>query len=342
VIHLPQLIQDLAIILITAATVTLIFKKLGQPVVLGYLIAGFLLSPHVPLVPTIKDLGSVKVWAEIGVIFLLFGLGLEFSLKKLAQVGRAASITAFFEVAFMLSLGFATGQALGWSQIDSLFLGGILSISSTTIIVRAFDELGLKGHRFVSLVFGVLLVEDIVAILLLVLLSTVALSQTFSGGELMSSGLKLGFFLVLWFSLGVYLLPLLLHRIRVLMNDEIFGPVLPVISFTTKEEAMQIIRRHPNPLAFYVFTSSGTRENDWLNSVAFGGGCVNNASWHLTNHHLPFGGRGFSGSGNYHGKYSFETFSHKKAVMKTPTWFDPAMKYPPLKGKLKFFKWIIR
>lgn len=126
------------------------------------------------------------------------------------------------------------------------------------------------------------------------------------------------------------------------MNDEIFGPVLPVISFTTKEEAMQIIRRHPNPLAFYVFTSSGTRENDWLNSVAFGGGCVNNASWHLTNHHLPFGGRGFSGSGNYHGKYSFETFSHKKAVMKTPTWFDPAIKYPPFRGKLKLFKWVIR
>lgn len=126
------------------------------------------------------------------------------------------------------------------------------------------------------------------------------------------------------------------------MNDEIFGPVLPVISFTTKEEATNIIRRHPNPLAFYVFTSSGTRERDWLNSVAFGGGCVNNASWHLTNHHLPFGGRGFSGSGNYHGKYSFETFSHKKAVMKTPTWFDPAIKYPPFNGKLKLFKWVIR
>lgn len=126
------------------------------------------------------------------------------------------------------------------------------------------------------------------------------------------------------------------------MNDEIFGPVLPVISFTTKEEATNIIRRHPNPLAFYVFTSSGTREKDWLNSVAFGGGCVNNASWHLTNHHLPFGGRGFSGSGNYHGKYSFETFSHKKAVMKTPTWFDPAIKYPPFNGKLKLFKWVIR
>jgi aldehyde dehydrogenase (NAD+) len=127
-----------------------------------------------------------------------------------------------------------------------------------------------------------------------------------------------------------------------IMQDEIFGPILPVISFNTKEEALKIIAQHKNPLAFYVFTSSSTKEKDWLNSVAFGGGCVNNASWHLTNHHLPFGGRGFSGSGQYHGRYSFDTFSHKKAVMKTPTWFDPSIKYPPFKGKMKLFKWVIR
>ena len=126
------------------------------------------------------------------------------------------------------------------------------------------------------------------------------------------------------------------------MKDEIFGPILPVISFNTKEEALQIIAQNKNPLAFYVFTSSIAKEQFWLNSVAFGGGCVNNASWHLTNHNLPFGGRGFSGSGQYHGRYSFETFSHKKAVMKTPTWFDPAIKYPPFKGKLKLFKMIIK
>jgi len=126
------------------------------------------------------------------------------------------------------------------------------------------------------------------------------------------------------------------------MKDEIFGPILPIISFSTKEEALKIIAQNKNPLAFYIFTSSNANEKDWLNSVAFGGGCVNNASWHLTNHHLPFGGRGFSGSGQYHGKFSFETFSHKKAVMKTPTWFDPAIKYPPFKGKLKLFKWVIR
>lgn len=126
------------------------------------------------------------------------------------------------------------------------------------------------------------------------------------------------------------------------MRDEIFGPVLPVISFNEKADALRIIERNPNPLSFYIFTSSAKKEKDWLETVASGGGCVNNASWHLTNHNLPFGGRGSSGTGNYHGKYSFETFSHKKAIMKTPTWFDPAVKYPPFKGKLRLFKWIIR
>jgi aldehyde dehydrogenase (NAD+) len=127
-----------------------------------------------------------------------------------------------------------------------------------------------------------------------------------------------------------------------IMKDEIFGPVLPVISFNTMEEAKAIIDNHPNPLAFYIYTSSNKKEKEWLEAVPAGGSCVNNSSWHLTNHNLPFGGRGFSGTGCYHGKYSFETFSHKKAVMKTPTWFDPSIKYPPFKGKLKLFKWIIK
>jgi aldehyde dehydrogenase (NAD+) len=126
------------------------------------------------------------------------------------------------------------------------------------------------------------------------------------------------------------------------MKEEIFGPVLPITGFNTFEEAKLIIDKNPNPLSFYVFTSSRKKEKEWLASVAFGGGCVNNASWQLTNHNLPFGGRGLSGTGNYHGKYSFETFSHKKAIMKTPTWFDPDIKYPPFKGKLKLFKWVIR
>ena len=126
------------------------------------------------------------------------------------------------------------------------------------------------------------------------------------------------------------------------MKDEIFGPVLPIISFDTAGEAKAVIDKHPNPLSLYIYTSSKQKENEWLQAVPAGGSCVNNSSWHLTNHNLPFGGRGFSGTGCYHGKYSFETFSHKKAVMKTPTWFDPNIKYPPFKGKLKLFKWVIR
>lgn len=218
--HLPELIQDLGFILMTAAVVTLIFKKLNQPVVLGYLIAGFLVSSHVPFLPSVKDVASIKIWAEIGIIFLLFGLGLEFSFKKLAQTGRSASITAIFEVLFMLVAGFVFGQIMGWNHIDSLYLGGILSISSTTIIIRAFDELGLKGQKFVSLVFGVLIVEDIVAILLLVALSTVAISRELSGQELLFSGFRLGFFLIFWFIIGIYVLPSVIRRLKRFLNNE--------------------------------------------------------------------------------------------------------------------------
>ena len=143
----------------------------------------------------------------------------------------------------------------------------------------------------------------------------------------------------------LYIEPSLLENVSMndaVMKEEIFGPVLPILSFKTEEEAMNIIRQNPDPLAFYIFTSSGKKENEWVNNVAFGGGCVNNTAWHLTNHYLPFGGRGASGTGFYHGRYSFERFSHKKAVMKTPTWFDPFIKYPPLKGRLKIFKQVIR
>ncbi len=143
----------------------------------------------------------------------------------------------------------------------------------------------------------------------------------------------------------LFIEPTLLSNIKPgasVMNEEIFGPILPVIPFATKEEAMAVINQHPNPLSFYIYTSSNKKEKQWIDAVPSGGACVNNSSWHLTNHHLPFGGRGFSGTGCYHGKYSFDTFSHKKAVMKTPTWFDPDIKYPPFKGKLRLFKWIIR
>lgn len=219
-IHLPDLIQDLGLILMAAAVVTILFKKLKQPVVLGYLIAGFLVGPNFAFLPTVKDHASILIWAEIGVIFMLFGLGLEFSFKKLKKVGKSASITASFEILCMLGCGYLTGQLLGWSKMDSLFLGGILSISSTTIIVRAFDELNLKGRSFVSLVFGVLIVEDLIAILLLVLLSSVAVTQSLSGSELLFSALRLGFFLIIWFLLGIYLLPVLLRNFREHLSDE--------------------------------------------------------------------------------------------------------------------------
>ncbi len=219
-IQLPGLIIDLAIILGAAALIILIFKKLNQPLVLGYILAGFLVGPNLKLLPSVTDINGVHVWAEIGVIFLLFSLGLEFSFKKLFKVGVASSATAIFEIIAMLLLGYCTGKLLGWSQTDSIFLGGILSISSTTIIIRALGELGVKKQKFAGLVFGVLVVEDLVAVLLLVLLSTLAVSQRFASTELMISLVKLGFFLTLWFLTGIFLIPTFLKRTSKLMDDE--------------------------------------------------------------------------------------------------------------------------
>ncbi len=210
----------MGIILAVAGLVTLLFKKINQPVVLGYLLAGFLVGPEVSFLPTVQEKEAITIWAEIGVIVLLFGLGLEFSFKKLFSVGRGASITAITKVLFMLGAGYATGQLFGWSQMDSLFLGGILSISSTTIIIRAFDELGFRQKGFVNLVFGILVVEDLAAILLLVLLSTIAVTNSFQGTELIISAGKLAFFLSIWFLGGIFLVPWFLQKIRSLMNDE--------------------------------------------------------------------------------------------------------------------------
>ncbi|MFC6996857.1 cation:proton antiporter domain-containing protein [Rufibacter roseus] len=218
--HLPHLIIDLGLILAAAGLITLIFKRLKQPLVLGYIIAGLLVGPHFDLLPTVIETENITIWAEIGVIFLLFSLGLEFSFKKLVKVGGASSIMALFEVVIMLVLGYLTGKLLGWSTMDSIFLGGILSISSTTIIIRAFDELGVKTQRFAGLVFGILIVEDLVAILLLVLLSTLAVSQQFAGTEMLQAVLKLAFFLVVWFLGGIFLIPTFLRKASKLMNDE--------------------------------------------------------------------------------------------------------------------------
>ncbi len=218
--HLPKLIEDLALILFTGAVVTLIFKWIKQPLVLGYIIAGFLVGPHLSITPTVADTENVETLAEIGVIFLLFSLGLEFSFKKLMRVGTSASITAFVEIIFITVSGYAVGRWMGWSNMDSIFLGGMLASSSTTIIIRAFDELGVKTKQFARIVFGVLVVEDIVVILLMVLLSTMAVSQQFEGFELLKTVLKLLFFLALWFITGIYLLPTFLKKARNLLDEE--------------------------------------------------------------------------------------------------------------------------
>jgi len=218
--QLPELIKDLAIILSAAAFIILVFRKLKQPVVLGYIIAGLLVGPNFKIFPTIIEIDSIKTWADIGVIFLLFGLGLEFSFKKLLKVGGVAAFTAITEVTLTLLLGYGVGQLLGWNEMDSLFFGGILSIASTTIIIRAFDELGVKNQKFAGIVTGVLVIEDLVAVLLMVLLSTVAVSQTFEGGEMVKAVFKLAFFLVLWFVSGIFFIPTFFRNIRRLINEE--------------------------------------------------------------------------------------------------------------------------
>jgi monovalent cation:H+ antiporter-2, CPA2 family len=219
--HLPDLISDLALILGAAAISTLIFKRLKQPLVLGYIIAGFLVGPYFHFIPTVVDKENVETLAEMGVIFLLFSLGLEFSFKKLIRVGGAASVTALVEIVFITVAGFFLGKIMGWSTMDSLFLGGMLASSSTTIIIRAFDELGLKTKAFAGIVFGVLIVEDIVVILLMVLLSTVAVTRVFQGTEMLLTILELMFFLVLWFTSGIFVLPTLLKKAKSIMTDEI-------------------------------------------------------------------------------------------------------------------------
>lgn len=218
--HLPLLIKDLGLILVVASLTTLLFKQLKQPVVLGYILAGLIVSPHFPLFPDISEIKNIEIWAEIGVIFLLFTLGLEFSFKKLMRIGGAASVTGLIEVPAMLGVGFVLGQFLGWPFIDCLFLGGILSIASTTIIIRAFDELNVKGKKYAELVFGVLVVEDIVAIVLMVLLSTIAVSRQFAGMDMLLSIIKLVFFLLLWFISGIFFIPTLLKRVQKHLNQE--------------------------------------------------------------------------------------------------------------------------
>ena len=216
-----HLVAELALILIAAGIFTVISKALKQPLILGYIIAGFIVSPHLGLFPVITSTESVKQWSEIGIIFLLFALGLEFSFKKLLKVGSRALITAGTICLGMLIAGLVTGSALGWSMMESIFLGGLLSMSSTTVIIKAFDDLGLKKKPYATLIFGTLVVEDLIAVLLMVLLSTFAVSRQFSGSEMIFSLVRLAFFLILWFLVGIYVIPIAFRKAKKYLNDEI-------------------------------------------------------------------------------------------------------------------------
>ena len=192
--HLAPLIADLALILICAGIMTLLFKKLKQPLVLGYVVAGFLASPHMAYTPSVMDTANIQTWADIGVIFLLFALGLEFSFKKIVKVGGVAIIAACTIIFCMILLGIGVGMGFGWHRMDSLFLGGMIAMSSTTIIYKAFDDLGLRKKQFTGLVLSILILEDILAIVLMVMLSTMAVSQHFEGTEMLESIGKLLFY----------------------------------------------------------------------------------------------------------------------------------------------------
>lgn len=218
--HLPTLIADLALILLCAGVMTLLFKKLKQPLVLGYIVAGFLASPHMPFTPSVMDKANIQTWADIGVIFLLFALGLEFSFKKIVKVGGTAVIAACTIIFCMILLGIGVGIGFGWQRMDCLFLGGMIAMSSTTIIYKAFDDLGLRKKQFTGLVLGILILEDILAIVLMVMLSTMAVSNNIEGADMIESVGKLLFFLILWFVVGIYLIPEFLKRCRKLMSEE--------------------------------------------------------------------------------------------------------------------------
>ena len=218
--QLESLIGDLALILICAGIMTLLFKRLKQPIVLGYIVAGFLASPNMPYMPSVTDMHGIHLWSDIGVIFLLFALGLEFSFKKILKMGAAPIIAALAIIMGMMYVGSFTGTLFGWSDMDCIYLGGMLAMSSTTIIFKAFEDMGLREERFAGLVLSVLIIEDILAIVLMVMLSTLAVSKEFEGTQMLMSILQLGFFLVLWFVVGIYLIPLFLRKVKPLMNDE--------------------------------------------------------------------------------------------------------------------------
>ena len=217
---MSPLITDLAYILVVASIVTIIFKRLKQPLVLGYIVAGFLAGPHMPYTPSVSSIEGIKEWGDLGVIFLMFTLGLEFSFKKIVRMGMKPILTAMMVMFCMIGVGGMVASLFGWSSMDSIFLGGMLSMSSTTIIYKAYDDLGLRNKPFAAGVLSVLIIEDILGILLMVMLSALAVSRTFQGTELIKSLLQLGFFLMLWFMVGIYLVPLILRKAKQYINKE--------------------------------------------------------------------------------------------------------------------------
>ena len=235
----PALINDLAYILVSAGIVTLIFKRLKQPLVLGYIVAGFLVSPHMPYTASVLDTENVHLWANIGVMFLLFSLGLDFSFKKILKMGASPIISTITIIFCMSMLGVLVGHAFGWPRMDYIFLGGMLAMSSTTIIYKAFDDLGLRQQQFAGLVMSVLILEDILAIVMMVMLSAIASGNNPDGGQMLGSLVKIGFFLVLWLVVGIFAIPLFLRRVRKLINDEVMlivalGMCCAMAVFSTK------------------------------------------------------------------------------------------------------------
>ena len=219
--EIPELINDLAYILMSAGIVTLIFKKLKQPLVLGYIVAGFLVSPHMPYTASVVDTDNVQLWADIGVMFLLFSLGLDFSFKKILKMGASPIISTTTIIFCMSMLGLLVGQLFHWPKMDCIFLGGMLAMSSTTIIYKAFDDLGLRQQQFAGLVMSVLILEDILAIVMMVMLSAIASGNNPDGGQMLGSVMKIGFFLVLWLVVGIFAIPEFLRRVRRLINNEV-------------------------------------------------------------------------------------------------------------------------
>ena len=215
------MIRDLALMLMMAGVVTLVFKKLKQPLVLGYIVAGFLVSPHMPYTASVVDMSNIHLWADIGVMFLLFSLGLDFSFKKILKMGASPIISVVCIIFAMSILGVIVGHSFGWSKMNCIFLGGMLAMSSTTIIYKAFDDLGLRQQQFAGLVMSVLILEDILAIVMMVMLSAIASGSNPDGGQMLDAIVKIGFFLILWLVVGIFAVPLFLRRVRKLINSEV-------------------------------------------------------------------------------------------------------------------------